>query len=638
MTVEQLQRVLQNWQQIKENQWVASCPFPENHKNGDADPSLVVSQEGGKLLVYCRASCDQNAVWQALRTKVGQSAEGKPESKPDKPKEKFNASRADVDRLVAQYGNSREVQRYVRGRGISPDVAGKLKFGFAVWQFISSKKPALVMPHYVGGNLVGIKARSINDADGGKEFSQELGSSIDGLFATEHLDSLSSDVLVFEGCEDVALAMSHGFNATGIISAKSKVLAEDIHCLEQFKCVYLVGDQDLHGKKAMDALQQRLDPRKTIRVWLPGFKDIGDVWKAEPDLVSFKKYLHQVLRQAQTSRLNFDLEDLLTEGEIREKQKDLTPYMVDKIVPMNSITMFFGEPKSGKSLLVTYILKCVCNGVKVFGVLPVTKRPVLYLDRENSNDEIASINEHFAEIGPEPIRYRTRTTNCPEPNDPGLMAFCEKYKPLVVFDSLTKFSKDVDVFNPAEMSELFDKLLNLCATGATVIIIHHAKKNDVENYANSHQIGANVSRSFLVKSENHPKLHNVRLEGKLCRAGEAQTFHLIAFPVIEEHGRFGLADPTGVKTNVDKVVEFIRDKKPLGCTREVVKKEMKGMRAYNKLEAIREALESGKLVERDGTLDVPERGNAASKTSPFPKSGNVGNVRSDFEDSLFAVN
>jgi hypothetical protein len=26
---------------------------------------------------------------------------------------------------------------------------------------------------------------------------------------------------------------------------------------------------------------------------------------------------------------------------------------------MNSITMFFGEEKSGKSLLVTYILKCV---------------------------------------------------------------------------------------------------------------------------------------------------------------------------------------------------------------------------------------------------------------------------------------
>ena len=109
----------------------------------------------------------------------------------------------------------------------------------------------------------------------------------------------------------------------------------------------------------MDKLQLRLDARIVIRVRLPGCKDIGDVWKAEPDPASFKNYLRLAVRQAQVSRDNFDLEDLLTEEEIREKQRDLTPCVVDKIIPMNSITMFFGEPKSGKSLLVTYILKCV---------------------------------------------------------------------------------------------------------------------------------------------------------------------------------------------------------------------------------------------------------------------------------------
>lgn len=638
LTVAQLEKVLQNWQQIKENEWLASCPLPDNHQHGDAHPSLAVTQNGDKLLVRCRAGCDQGAVWEALRTKFGAKVSSQQEPKP---KDKFSASRADVDRLVDAYGNSPEVQKYVRGRGIVPDVADKLKFGFSRWKFPSGEKPALVIPHYSDGKLTGIKARAINEEMSGKEFSQAPGSSIDGLFATEHLDS-SAEVLVFEGCEDVALAMSHGFNATGIIAASSKVPTEDIRRLEKYSQIYLIGDQDRQGKAAMDALQQRLDAKKVIRVRLPGCKDIGDVWKAERDPISFKNYLRLALRQAQTSRDNFDLEDLLTEDEIRDKQRDLTPYVVDKIVPMNSITMFFGEPKSGKSLLVTYMLKCVANGEKVFGVLPVTKRPVLYLDRENSNDEIASINEHFAVIGPEPIRYRTRTTNCPEPNDPGLIAFCEKHKPLIVFDSLTKFSKDgngmVDVFNPGEMSELFDKLLNLCAAGATVIIIHHAKKSDVEMYANSHQIGANVSRSFLVKSENHPKLNSVRLEGKLCRAGEPMTFHLIAFPLIEERGRFGLADPTEVKSNVDRVVEWIRDRKPMGCTRETVKKEMKGMRAYTKLEAIREALALGKLIEVEGILDVPERGNAAPKTSPFPKSGNVGNEEFKFKTNSFHVN
>jgi RecA-family ATPase len=203
------------------------------------------------------------------------------------------------------------------------------------------------------------------------------------------------------------------------------------------------------------------------------------MWKADPD--KFKVRFTYFVRQAQICREHFDLHDLLRESEICEGQEDLTPYVADKIVPMQSITMLFGEEKSGKSLLATYILKCVANGEPVFGVLPVSQRPVLYLDRENSNKEIAGMVELFGSVGAEPIRYRTRATNCPEPNSPGLIAFCEKYKPLLVFDSLTKFCKDdkqnaLDVFNPAAMSELFDKLLDLCAAGATVIIIHHSTK------------------------------------------------------------------------------------------------------------------------------------------------------------------
>jgi len=51
------------------------------------------------------------------------------------------------------------------------------------------------------------------------------------------------------------------------------------------------------------------------------------------------------------------------------------------------------------------------------------------------------------------------------------------------------------------MSIFFDKLLNLCTVGATIILIHHSTRADVERYANSHQIGANVARAFAVVSE-----------------------------------------------------------------------------------------------------------------------------------------
>jgi hypothetical protein len=188
------------------------------------------------------------------------------------------------------------------------------------------------------------------------------------------------------------------------------------------------------------------------------------------------------------------------------------------------------------------------------------------------------------------------------------------------------------------MSELFDKLLDLCAAGATVIIIHHSKKDDVERYANSHQIGANVSRAFAVISEDRPKLRHVRMEAKLFRGAEPESFNLIAFPVIEQHGRFGLADPTTVKTDVDTIVRWVADNKPQGCTRETVKKEMKGMRTTKKVMAIRDALTMGKLVERDGVLAVPKAGNADKKSNAFRESGTDGNDEFDFELKPSAVN
>lgn len=642
VTIEALAAVLEDFRLVKDNEYLARCVFPKNHTNGDANPSLAITLKDGRVVAYCRVcgKDKQDELWNALREKVarGQVAEV---HKNNGPKKEFAATMADVARMAAALENDSEVREYVTNRGISLDVARKLKFGAATWTFEKTGTThALVTPHAVNGELVGVKARTIRKP---KEFSQIPGSSIDGLYARGLLDHASPDVLVFEGPEDCALAISRGFNAVSIIAADSKLSDDDLRILEKFERIYLVGDQDIAGKKAMDKLKNRLDRTKTIRVRLPGVKDIGDIWAANPNPAAFKDYLRRAMRQAQTIRERFDIDDLLTECEIRERQEDATPYVVDKVFPMNAITMIFGEEKSGKSLLTTYILKCVANGKKVFGELATAKRPVLYLDRENSQDEIAGMTEHFAEIGPEPIRYRTRETGCPEPADPGLIAFCEKYKPLVVFDSLTKFSKSANKeqlsgWNPGEMSELFDKLLDLCAAGATVVIIHHATKADAEKYANSHQIGAGVSRAYLIKSEDRPRLHRVRMEGKLSRGAEPTSFNLIAFPTIADRGCFGLADPASMKSDVDMVCEWIATRHPEGCTRIAVRKDMKGMRTSRKGAAIDAALKDGKLTERDGVLHVPIVGNTHSKNSTFPSAGNAREQDFDFDDKSFTVN
>jgi hypothetical protein len=209
------------------------------------------------------------------------------------------------------------------------------------------------------------------------------------------------------------------------------------------------------------------------------------------------------------------------------------------------------------------------------------------------------------------------------------IGFCEKHKPLVILDSLTKFLRGSDPFHPGEMSELFDKLLNLCAAGATLIIIHHATKADSEKYANSHQIGANVSRGYAVVSEDRPKLHNMRLEPKLCRGAEPETFHLIGFPVIAEQGKFGLA--IKIETDADKLVDWMWTHKPNGCRRENIKKDMQGMRTVRIVNAIKAALEEGRLTENKGILAVPKGGNAGKSLLTFPKAGTLGNADEEID-------
>jgi DNA primase len=421
VTVDQILRVL-NHVEKNGNDWTASCPLKGNHKHGDRKPSLTISVKDGKPLVHCHAGCDQATVWKAICELVGEPDRSYPEDAtgvipiPEEPKRKFTGTPADVERFNSALQSPAGLD-YLAKRGISVGVAQRLKWGIAP-KFKNQDRPALMVPHYRDGELTGIKARTI---DGDKEFYQFPGSTIDGLYAADHLEDalLTDEVSMFEGPEDTALALSHGFNATGLIAAGSKVSQQDLDTLNRYSRIYLIGDQDSAGQKAMDALQDKLPAEKVIRVRLPGFKDITDIWKSNPE--QFKTTLRQYLRLARTSREHFELDDLLTELEVRERQKDVTPYLVDRLIPLQSITMFFGEEKSGKSLLVTYLAKCIVNGQKVFGVLPVSKRPVLYLDLENSSDDIAGMTEHFEGIGQEPIRYKTRLTGCPELDSPGLL-------------------------------------------------------------------------------------------------------------------------------------------------------------------------------------------------------------------------
>lgn len=208
----------------------------------------------------------------------------------------------------------------------------------------------------------------------------------------------------------------------------------------------------------------------------------------------------------------------------------------------------------------------------------------------------------------------------PALDSPGLLRYCERHQPLLILDSLTKFAGQFfqthggkgSSWNPDDMSRLFDRLLDLCAAGATIVFIHHCTRDEIERYANSYVIGASIARAFAVVSEDKPRFHHIRLEGVLFRGAEPASERLIAFPVIAERGIFGL-DAAG-QTDIDRVVALF-EKEGAPTTRETVKKKMKGNRS-RAVALIKTALSEGRLVElEDGRVTVPKLRNGPER--PF---------------------
>ena len=601
--------------------WIARCVLPENHSHGDANPSLVISQgNNGKPVVHCRSGCDQEQVWAAVCAKVAGTAVE------PRPKKTFVANQALVSSLHARLATSPEVRAWLNACGISSAVADRLQLGASECEFNKvGHSVAVVTPHYdhTGTMLIGLKARALPV----KDFTQEDGSSTDGLFAAAHLNPLVEEVLVLEGDKDVAIAMSHGFNAVGILSTQSRLSKADIALLSQYKRVYLIGDQDLHGVEAMDKLALRLPKEKAIRVRLQ-VKDIGALYEKHP--LDFGYQLGLILRDACITRKHFDWDDLLTEDEIIKNQGAKLDYAIDQLIPARRATLLFGQEKSGKSLVALYAGKCVANGVRFLDKYATQRMPVFYLDAEHS--VTGQYLAWLQNIGEEPIRFRTLETGIPALDDPSLLKICQEMKPLLVIDSLHKFNAEGgSSWSSSVMEPIMAKILRLTSLGATVIIVHHAGRAEADRYANSFAIGAAVD--FIIAVVSSPVeadgTHRITLMGKPSRGAQPPTVKVIAFPPLKTHGKM-LLDGNPVKTDQELVYDFIGEH-PNSTTRQIL--DGVPVKASWVLDILKAGVKDGDLVVTEGPhgakhynlkTSVSRGGKCSNDDSLFPEGEMVG--------------
>jgi AAA domain-containing protein/Toprim domain-containing protein len=609
-----LQRVVQGFHaQLVGGQLKGLCPYCEHH-------AVIISQGRKRVVAFCH-HCQRK---KEINRLVAQYSKAEtpihnPIPIPINGPHRFKWGDWRLQRAEQALTQSTEAQQYLTGNGVDLEVAKRRRVGYQPsWSDEQGNTyPArLVFPTFVDGELVAVKLRAIGKFDESqkwRKFNRDQG--VHHLYNREVITEAILDgqpVIVTESQRDALMLESNGYHAVSVDDAGHVLSPADLELLKQVD-VILAGDNDAKGRECVQRLAAKLNPKRYITVEAPQkLKDLGGLYLDAPE--KFKQRLQKLIRRAELKR-RATLADLLTEDELVEEQGDEIDYAIQKLVPLQRITMVFGREKSLKSLLAYYFGKCAANGAKVLDNYPSRKMPCIYIDAEAG---ILGVYANWMrKIGAEKVRLYTLKYGIPALDDPSLLAICREFKPLLIIDSLSKFMRRSDGKNgnswaAHEMEPVLEKVRQLCVAGATVILIHHATKADAEVYRDSTAIGAGVDFIYSVAMEMDAEgTKRVHLTGLPSRGSQPPTLHLIGFPALIDLGKFTL-DGSQPTTLCEQVVKYVSSHM-FGVTKEAVRKAIKG-RATNVDAAVKEAQEAG-LVEQlpDGKLvAVPRRDGSVS--------------------------
>jgi len=203
-----------------------------------------------------------------------------------------------------------------------------------------------------------------------------------------------------------------------------------------------------------------------------------DVKELEKQVRSMcERYKDQVPKATTSKSLNF------TSTEIFDNVKDVE-WLVEGLIPDESITFLVGDPKGKKSWLALETAMSIAMGKKVAGRFNARKGTVLYIQLEDGLKRLAPRYHKLVRgYGSEPSKenFVTYVGFELKLSDPDywklLLEQCQLINPsLIVIDTLAR-SHNSNENNTQEMSLIVDKLCQLRDTvHCSVLIVHHLRK------------------------------------------------------------------------------------------------------------------------------------------------------------------
>lgn len=178
----------------------------------------------------------------------------------------------------------------------------------------------------------------------------------------------------------------------------------------------------------------------------------------------------------------------ITTSELIKKTFPENGWVVESLVPTDSITVISGQPSSYKTWIALHISQAVSEENAVFGVFKTNKNRVLMIDEESGE---RWIQQRLLKLGikSENIFIKSKEGfRLTDKSVDELLEFTTKENiGLVIFDSFVRVHTARDENDSVQMANVFRLLQRITKNGLSVILTHHHRKQDLSKVSNLSQ-------------------------------------------------------------------------------------------------------------------------------------------------------
>jgi hypothetical protein len=307
-----------------------------------------------------------------------------------------------------------------------------------------------------------------------------------------------ADVYVVESERDCLMMVSQGLLAVSVSSASTcvdsdgqlKIEDDQLKILARADNIYLTLDQDPAGQKCADAFEvnTNFNSVQVKRILWPyggkrseDPKDIGDLYRADP--AAFMAKLEALATEARNRPPKWR-QQFRTLAELDDQD---VIQLIEGFLTEGNIGIG-GLSGAGKTFMALSITKALTTGQPFVGRFPVREKvPVLYLSPEVGDRQFLKRAKAFGIPWDDDSIFMVRTLSqgptLPLDHPDVLTAVRNLHKPVVILDTLRRFSKSADENNAAANQWMEAATRQLREAGCiAVIALHHSPKT-TEDYA-----------------------------------------------------------------------------------------------------------------------------------------------------------